>query len=414
MMPFVWREEDEALLARLTDEIVFERLFRAQAGSDARLPPRGAGLVAALRKVPGGDEAVEAARVGPILPLAERLELLRPFEAPPELLHHLALHHARLAHLAAADPKGNVIEASFRSITAWLALGRDGRYVRELGEAVTGGALAKADLDRALAEAPLWALEDLGARAREGARELSMEAHRALATLRRVPEATRLARAPEELAARAARRASSLVAVAVEEALAPVLTAFAEATAQGEPRATEGAALLGRLVSVWRWSGEDESVEHVAVEQATPLAWAHYRASRWDDLRTLIAPVAPLVDSLARRVETDPSQLAYAARAAQMLVFRSDVVRTEAETMALLERAIAVCPTHRNARLMIANAFCDQALKLLPGARPPTRRDHDTAASLLERAEQMYPGSTRLPEAKKRLAQAKKLLGIEP
>jgi len=404
----VWREEDEALLTRLTDEIVFERLFRAQASAGARPPARGAGLCAALRRLPGGSEAlVEATRGGKLEPLLALLEPARQIDPPPELLHHLALHHAALADAAASST-----DAFVRSITAWLALGREDRYLRELGEAVTGGALARQDLDRALADAPLWPIEELGERARNGARDLTADAQRALAALGRVPEAARIARAPEALAERAARRATSIVAVAVEEALAPVIAAFTEATTHGDPSASVGASLLNRFVAVWRWSGEDESVEHAAIEQTTPLAWAHYRASRWDDLRTLIAPVAPLVDSLAKRIEEDPSQLAYAARAAQMLVFRSDVVRTEQETIVLLDRAITICPTHRNARLMKANTLCDQALRLLPGARAPTRADHDKAAGLLERAEQIYPGATRLPEARKRLGEARKLLGI--
>ncbi|MDC3962546.1 hypothetical protein [Polyangium jinanense] len=403
----MWRDEDEALLARLTDEIVFERLFREQAGTDARPPARGAGLCAALRRLPGGNDAIEAARTGKLDALREHLEPARQIDPPPELLHHLALHHASLA-----DRAGSSTDAFVRSITAWLALGRQETYLRDLGEAVTGSALARQDLDRALVDAPLWCIEDLGERARLGARELTADAQRALAALGRVPEAARIARAPEALAERAARRATSLVAVAVEEALAPVLAAFAEATTKGEPSAAEGAALLGRFVAVWRWSGADESVEHAAIEQATPLAWAHYRASRWDDLRSLIAPVEPLVDALARRIENDPSKLAYAARAAQMLVFRSDVVRTERETLELLDRAITICPTHRNARLMKANTLCDQALRLLPGARAPSRQDHDRAAGLIERAEQLYPAATRLPEARRRLGEARKLLGI--
>ncbi|MDI1480833.1 hypothetical protein [Polyangium sp. y55x31] len=403
----MWRDEDEALLARLTDEIVFERLFREQAGKEARPPARGAGLCAALRRLPGGNGVVDAARVGKLDALRELLEPARQIDPPPELLHHLALHHASLADLATSST-----DAFVRSITAWLALGREEKYLRDLGEAVTGSALPRQDLDRALADAPLWCIEDLGERARTGARDLTADAERALAALGRVPEAARIARAPEALAERAARRATSLVAIAVEEALAPVLAACVEATAQGEPSATEGAALLRRFVAVWRWTGSDESVEHAAIEQATPLAWAHYRASRWDDLRRLIAPVEPLVDSLARRIENDPSKLAYAARAAQMLVFRSDVVRTEPETIALLDRAITICPTHRNARLMKANTLCDQALRLLPGARAPSRQDHDRAAGLIDRAEQLYPAATRLPEARKRLGEAKKLLGI--
>ncbi|MRG96614.1 hypothetical protein [Polyangium spumosum] len=409
----MWRDEDEALLARLTDEVAFERLFRHQAGPDARPPTRGAGLCAALRKLSGGERAVIhcAAPGGKLDLLLPLLEPARQIDAPAELLHHLALHHAALADAAPALQP----DAFVRSVTAWLALGREEGYLRDLGKAIMDDeSLSRMGLARVMQDALLGCIEDLGERARLGARDLTDEAQRALVALGRVPEAARIARASEGLGDRASRRASSLVAVAVEEALAPVLAAFTEATAQGDPSAAEGATMLGRFASVWRWSGEDESVEHAAIEQATPIAWAFYRASRWDDLRTLLAPIAPLVDSLARRIEGDPSRIAYAARAAQMLVFRSDVVRTVKETMELLDWALRICPTHRNARLMKANTLCDQALRLLPGARAPTRTGHDEAAGLIDQAEQIYPGATRLPEAKKRLGEARKLLGIRP
>lgn len=169
---------------------------------------------------------------------------------------------------------------------------------------------------------------------------------------------------------------------------------------------------MQRFAAVWHWSGEDENVEHAAVDECTPLAWNHCRQSRWGDLGILIEPIWPLIDSLTRRIETDPSKIAYAGRCAQMLVFKADVARTEVETTAIAERALRICPSHRNARLTLAHSLCEQALRLLPGARAPTHHGCTTAEAMIKRAESLYSASSRLPEAQKRLAEAKKLLGI--
>jgi hypothetical protein len=408
MILVVWRQEDDALLARLTDEVAFERLVHAQMGNNAPVPWHAAGLCAAIRHTPGGNEAIDTARAGNLAALLASLDPARHLDGSPELLHHLALHHARIAN---ATHDG---DAHVRSMIAWLALCRDESYLRELGEAVVGAALPRADLERTLAEVPLWPIEDLGERARSGARDLTLPSKQAIAVLRRVAEVCRVAGVSSDLETRVTRRVNSLLASAVEDAITPILTVIAETRAKGEPTAREGATLLQRFVAAWQWSGEDESVEIATIDEATPLAWDHCRQSRWGDLGILIEPVWPLVDSLTRRIETDPSKIAYAARCAQMLVFKADVARTEAETTAIAERALRICPSHRNTRLTLAHSLCEQALRLLPGARAPTHQGCASAEAMINRAESLYPSAGRLPEAQKRLAEAKKLLGIAP
>jgi len=406
MILAVWRPEDDALLTRLTDEVAFERLVRAQMGPDAPLPWYAAGLCAALRSTPGGAEAVETARTGNAAALVAMLDPARHLKGTPELLHHLALHHARVA-TAMRDP-----EAHVRSLVAWLALVSEERYLRELGAAVVGGSLPKADLENSLAEVPTWPIEDLGDQAKRGARDITAEAKLALVVLRRVPEACRVAGVSDELQKKLTRRAETIIASAIEDAITPVLTVIAETTSKGEPTALEGAALLRRFVAVWQWSGEDESVEIATVDEATPLGWNHCRQSRWGDLGILIEPIWPIIDSLTKRIEADPTKVAYAARCAQMLVFKADTLRTDLETLAVAERALKICPSHRNTRLTIAHSLCGEALRYLPGSRPATHQGVATAEAMLKRAESLYPDINRLPEARKRLAEAKKLLGI--
>lgn len=402
----VWRPEDDALLTRLTDEVAFERLVRAQMGPDAPVPWHAAGLCAALRSTPGGAEAVEHARTGNTGALVALLDPARHLEGTPELLHHLALHHARLA-AAMHDADAHV-----RSLVAWLALAREEKYLRELGQAVVGGGLPKEDLENTLTEVPLWPIEDLGDQAKRGARDLTANAKRALIVLRRVSEACRIAGVSAALEKKITRRAETIIHSAIEDSITPVLTVIAETTSKGEPTAAEGAALLRRFVAVWQWSGEDESVEIATIDEATPLGWSHCRQSRWGDLGILIEPIWPMIDSLTKRIEADPTKVAYAARCAQMLVFKADTLRTDDETLAVAERALKICPSHRNTRLTIAHSLCGIALRDLPGSRPATLDGVMKAEPKIKRAESLYPDLARLPEAKKRLADAKRMLGI--
>src|SRR5690349_17405308 len=99
-----WRPEDEALLLRLEDERVAEALtsffVRGDETQEARretLPPRASGLVALLRRIPNGADAVRAAVRDDVGRLAAFVTDLELSTAPPELLHHLALFHANVA-----------------------------------------------------------------------------------------------------------------------------------------------------------------------------------------------------------------------------------------------------------------------------------------------------------------------------
>jgi hypothetical protein len=409
MMPAVWRDEDEALLARLTDESVLERVWRAQAGTAPLPSSRAAGLVAAVRRAPEGQKAFEEAAAGQLDALIQRIGPQQRAEDPPELLHHLALYHARLAEVGDGSS-----EAWTRSLVAWLALCREGKYLKDIGEAVTAGALPASDLARALDEAPFWPLEDLGRRAQQGARERTAAARVALLSLGRVAEACHRAGLSEALTKNLRRRAETLASAAVDDAMAPVLASVAEASAQGEVPAETAASLLARLVDVWEWSGRDESVEHCTIEQADPFLWAHYRKSRMDDVLRILSPIERLVDSLAQRIEGDPTRIAYAGPCAGVLFFRAEVTTDRNRRTEVLERCLRICPTHRNSRLVLANTLCDTATsRLAPRTRGLSRADYDEALALVDRAEKLFPASSRIEGARKQLDEAKAKLGIK-
>ena len=437
----MWRAEDRDLLARLEDELVLERLFRHQAGDHAgsaaavAAGARAAGMIALVRSI--RPDAVAKALAGDVEPLARELSPERLDVLPSALLHHLALHHATLADAlggeappSAAAPRtgpqpdganagaardrgrsspARAVEARLLSVACWLALGEDGGYLASLARAVVAGALPDAAIERAVAAAPLAAIEELGRVARAGAREQLAGAKHALMVLERVDAAVRRAGASARLGRLAKARADAHRAAAADEALAPVLLSLSEAAARGELLA-RGPELFARTAAVWRWAGEDELVEQFAVEQATPIAWDHYRDGRWDDLRALLAPVEPLVERLAGRIEADPTRIAYAGPCAQMFVFRSESDKDAGRRLALAERSVRICPTHRNGRLILANLLCDAALDAVKGATSGGAAA-DRAQALVDRAEKLYPACKRLDDARARIADARRRAG---
>src|SRR5262245_21882667 len=104
MILSVWRQEDEALLERLKNERLLERLWEAQVGRGSRPHRRGAGLIYHLRRAPGGEPALNAALTGKLDPLYAILLPTRFDTQRPELLHHLALHYQRIAEALEAAP----------------------------------------------------------------------------------------------------------------------------------------------------------------------------------------------------------------------------------------------------------------------------------------------------------------------
>ena len=164
-----------------------------------------------------------------------------------------------------------------------------------------------------------------------------------------------------------------------------------------------------RAVAVWGWTSNDEAVEHFVVDRLDKLGWVLYRARSWVELRDLLAPFRPIIDSLARRILEDPRQIAYASGCAQMFVFLSEVERNIEQKIVLAERAVAVCPTHRNGRLVLASFLCQSALATLKTMTLFARRDDLVRCeAMITRAAQLYPQVTDLDAAQALLAEVKK------
>jgi hypothetical protein len=401
----VWRPEDEALLARLEDEVALERLFRHHVGTLAeshRPHPRAAGL------------AVAAAIAGDAKPLARLLEAAPMRARPPELLHHAALYYGRVAAVLEAVAPDAAANAWMRSLAAWLALGEQHAYLAGLEEAILGkDARQKAGPKEkspviAPAAVPLEVVAELGKRAEATARDLAAPGRAALLALSWVADASRIAGASPDTAKRAQVAADRQRNAALDAALAVVGEALDEANARGDLMAN-GRSILQRALSVWAWSGQDEAVEEFVVDRLATIGWMLYRARSWDALRATFEPFRAVIESFARRVEQDPSRIAFAAPCAQMFVFLTDVELSSARKHELAERAVRLCPTHRNGRLNLAALLLDDALQAMRAMVLFARRDDlERVEALVQRAESLYPASTDLPEAKAMLDRVKR------
>lgn len=425
-----WRAEDEVLLQRLEDESLIEHVFAfltkpvasssawtgTSAGS-ATIHPRAGGLIAELRRLPGGAEAVRGALAGDV-PRLVRFVLaigaeIKMRECSPALLHHLALFHARAAKVLEAKVPETAASAWVRALGAWMALAEERAYLAKLEDAIVAppkekerekGGRTSISPERA----PLELIADVAKRADAAARDLAAPGKAALLALTRTEEAARVAGASAETARRARIEADRRRNAAIEAALAVIAEGLEEANVRGE-LATSGRLLLLRAVSVWSWTSHDEHVEQFVVDRIEKIGWELYRARNWDSLRYLLDPFCPMFDSLASRIERDPSQIAYAAGCAQMFVFLSELEPTLDKKIATAERAVKVCPTHRNGRLVLASFLCDkatEAMRLFGVLTPAKEVEHIEA--MIARAEDLYPQTSELPEAKKMLERVKK------
>jgi hypothetical protein len=398
MSTATWRPADEALLQRLLGEEIVAALFRFYlGGARHELPRRAGGLAAELRRIgaPLGKEPPEIARF---------LDALVLREQRPELLHHLALFHARAATvLSSADPE-RAASAWVRSLSAWLALVEEGAYLKALEAAICG-------VSTDPARAALELVEDVGRRADAAARDLTPDGRAALLALARTNDAARAAAVPEETSLRVRRVAVRRRTGAIEAALTGIADALHEGSVRGDlgTLGTRATAILLRTLDVWTWASRDVAVEHFLVERLEPVGWELYRARKWEELGALLLPFRPMFESLATRIEDDPSEIAYASAAAQMFVFEAEVEDALPRKLAFAERAVAICPTHRNGRLVLATLLCRQATTMLRAMVVFARKDDlARAAALVERAEALYPQTSQLGEVKAMLARARK------
>lgn len=436
-----WRPADSALLRRLRDEVLFSELLGAfgVSAQSASYPKGGAAMVDALRD--HAPEAVEAAALGNRVPLLDVVDSAA--QPPPALAHHLALLHRFLAEAhrrRLPAERERALRHGLRSLEMWCWLLEERSYLLDVVRGPASGGLdeqtaqtkaseggpAEASLSEvspsdvnASQENPteqnIWAtareavlqeIDDLQQEARAGVGSLCAASSLALWTLQRSGEALARAGVRGALAQEVEGRAVRACASTIDLALGRISQKLADAAAKDADEEAQ-AALFAEAASVWRWSNRSPQAERYIVEKVTPTLWAAYRARRFDTLQRLLEPVAESTASLTRRVLRDPNELAYAAPCAQVLVFRAEVANSARAKMELVERALSVCPSHRNARLVLSDILVNRALDSLRWGWPFARtRQKARAAADLRRAEQLFPMLKRLPAARQRLLEA--------
>ena len=396
------------LLRRLRDEAQFQVVWGALSPAGAPMPhARAAGVLEELRSA-GGSEAVAEAERGRLAPLLRRLTRPDPKTLTPKLAHHLALiaerNGAFCARSERAEIRAGAVRSHLRAISMWLWLADEGMYLASLAQQVIAGALSESDVEAAAHAAGFALLRTLGETARAGAADLTAESELAANALARVDEACEWAACSETLTSQATAIARSERDRAVGQAIARVETAIEEATVRGAAP-DELVSLLWDATAVWRWAGHDVYVERFLARSLTSTLWDLYREKRWDNIRTLLAPLDGPIESLARRTESDRSQLAYAAPCAQMLIFQAEVCRKFDQQLAIAERALRICPTHRNARVVCADLLVERAMRRLDRAKPWATGDALTEAEVdVRRAMGLFPQLKRLEKAKRRFA----------
>lgn len=401
----MWRLDDQQLLERLEARTVMRRVWRRMSRGAGLPSERAAGLFHLLRASDAGARALELALEGELEPLVLATRPSSYAGLTPKLVHHLALWHHALARTL--PPGAEAEEAWLHALAASATLASERSYLRALAEAVAGDALPAPEVEAVALGGPSRLIAELEAGAIEGAVALSNETSTALAVLARAPAI--LARSAVETPALMAEVGRARRAI-VDAALGPVQRALDEAQARGAPDEPHLAALAA-AVRVWRFTHRDLELERFVLDHAIPIAWELFNRKSWTTLRRLDATVSAVVDALAERVRNDPELVAYASRVAQMLVFRAELVESIETKLELAERALALCDTHRNGRLVCADLLAKRALNRIETAPLWDRKRAALEARVdTRRAEALFPGLERTRCAKEAIARE----GVEP
>lgn len=427
----MWRDEDEALYARLRDESVMrEVVWPALCHGSAPAPhPRASGALRWVRANPEGERAVALAAVGEPAAL---IALLRPAHylgLPPAFLHHLALleeqsltwHGCARGAPMRGDPSDPAETSEMheerqkhvRALAAWLALAEEGAYLAALVAAASGDALGESEQAEIVRSAPLAVLERTAAKGRTSLGDGKAKMREALRALGAADDAIALAGlgADHPLAKRVRARSERLRTDLVALALAPLLERFDDASGHApEPQTVE---IFRAGVALWRSVDAHPDVDRLLVEHALPIGWELYKAKDWPLLRTLNHVLREPVDAMVARVQRDPEEVAYAARAAQMLVFRAEMEPSFDDQLREAERAVATCQTHRNGRLVTAELLAQRAIRTIDRAPLIGRARHiQKAAEDVRRARSLWDGPpiAQLTEAEARLRH----VGVDP
>ena len=312
-------------------------------------------------------------------PMAERLRPCDASSLDARGLHAIAA--VALARLRAApdDAAPEELETAARaSIHTWAALAERESYVRALATRVVGR-----DEARAGELAARIGLEAVGARLDDAAR-----AGRDVGAWLRA-----LGAGPATAGALSAETARMRM-TAIDLVLEPVRRVLDE-LATRRPSVDELVRAFASARTAWQRLDRDVEVEALVVERLPDFAWDLYRQRAHADLARILAEVAEPSTSLAARIERGEPAIAWAAPCAQALVFRAELAPRFDAQVELAERALRICPSLRNARIVLGDFLLTRAERALD-----RRVDRTSAGTTPEedvtRAEGLHPELKRL------------------
>lgn len=425
-----WRSADELVFTRLKEQRALQALWALEAVPGqpwvGGKGVRGARLIRELSQELQAADAVQRALQG----FAQDLSALLagPFLGRPASLRHAAAVFAgkvadswesRLRSSAAAEASADEraqlegawerwLSNRIREQSLWLSLAKEKEYFEQIAKRL---GLAKAELSVAeRIHAPMVTLT------LKAADEQVRQSHfgtLCFGALARLDDAVRRQQLPSDVVQAFCEQLDQRVYRVIDQSLESLRDAFTEARAAD---AGVGAAeeLSAKLRALWLWTGRSMHVEVFALEQLSPVAWHLSRAKDMPRLRRILAPSIELLFSMEARILREPVELlARAAICAEMLLFWAGVEQPPGEYTALVERALRVCPGHRNARQAMAQILCERAKTRLNFANAANHRNCiQEAAKLLEDARGLFPSCRNVEETTLKVAEAKRQWGI--
>lgn len=363
---------------------------------------RALGLAAILAETGAAAPLLEASSSGDESRTEQLVERIATGgeAAPPIALHHLALLYGRFARSAPDLPRA--IGHEKRALVCWLRLWNERSYLAEVAGTVAG------DQDLAheiVASLPRTLLERHAEELSAGRKAATPAARRAAGLLRAVDACAEAAGLGDAERAEVAR----IAAASIARVACDVIDEARHLAEHADPlrsAAEAREAPFRHVLGFAEWAGFDHETILFLLGQAQDFGWELYRARRTADLRTLLLPLLPAAEELRATIDGDPALVGFRALCAQYFTFLGETETRPGAAIERLETAVAICPTHRNARLILADLLIQDAgrrLDALParplfGSGEARRTALSELARTVERAGSLWP-STKVPAA---------------
>ena len=379
---------DEKLLQRIEAELAFDAAATPVIGS--AWPRRAAGSVELIRLLQGGEELASEA-------LAARPEHLQRALFTEDVAHlpHTLVHHIAVLHAWALEANAPVEKHLRGLIACWLVLGEDAAHLRACAHAAGGSEEHTENLLRTLQHR---GLEEAESRARAGLHARTSEGEEAVRVLCELPELMTKLALSEETNTNASTRARASIDQLASQWIGSFRDALDEARARNETSALISA--MEEAAATWRYLGREHEVERQVVIALPNVAWPLYRERAMEVLGRIVDPITPLMLALEARIlalrdqDDITTELAYLGPTAQAFVFWAETSKDLTLAMERAERAFLLCPTLRNARIVLSHLLCDRAGRTLAsGQLWPAHPAKDDVL----RAREIFPELARLP-----------------